>query len=146
MNPEKLKKLQAQAALVRIGGKGMNYRRFRLFSDETCFCLRFSAIFFFFAAKTHVSRKFVILGTPRRKKKVVHQTAATDDKKLHSTLKKLACNPIAGIEEVNLFKNDGSVIHFNNPRTQASLQSNVFAISGHSESKSVRKSISREIS
>lgn len=87
----------------------------------------------------------MILGTPRRKKKVVHQTAATDDKKLQSTLKKLACNPIQGIEEVNLFKNDGNVIHFNNPRTQASLQSNVFAITGHSEVKSVRKSISREI-
>lgn len=82
---------------------------------------------------------------PRRKKKVVHQTTATDDKKLQANLKKLGCNPIQGIEEVNLFKNDGSVIHFNNPRTQASLQSNVFAITGHSENKSVRKSISREL-
>lgn len=45
MNPEKLKKLQAQAALVRIGGKGMNYRRFSLFSEATWFCLRFFAKF-----------------------------------------------------------------------------------------------------
>lgn len=74
---------------------------------------------------------------PRRKKKVVHTNAATDDKKLQSTLKKLAVNNIAGIEEVNLIKNDGSVIHFNNPRTQASLQSNVFAITGHAETKNV---------
>jgi len=29
-------------------------------------------------------------GTPRRKKKVVHATAATDDKKLQSSLKKLS--------------------------------------------------------
>lgn len=97
MNPEKLKKLQAQAAQVRIGGKG----------------------------------------TPRRKKKIVHQTAATDDKKLQSTLKKLAVNNIPGIEEVNLIKNDGSVIHFNNPKTQASLASNVFAITGHGETKQI---------
>ncbi|CRL04196.1 CLUMA_CG017301, isoform A [Clunio marinus] len=97
MNPEKLKKLQAQAELVRIGGKG----------------------------------------TPRRKKKIVHQTAATDDKKLQSSLKKLGVNNIPGIEEVNLIKNDGSVIHFNNPKTQASLASNVFAITGHGEQKQI---------
>lgn len=35
-------------------------------------------------------------GTPRRKKKIVHQTAATDDKKLQSTLKKLSVNTIPG--------------------------------------------------
>jgi nascent polypeptide-associated complex subunit beta len=83
---------------------------------------------------------------PRRKKKVVHTNAATDDKKLQSTLKKLAVNNIPGIEEVNLIKSDGSVIHFNNPRTQASLPSNVFAITGHTETKNVsRVAISREI-
>jgi hypothetical protein len=47
-------------------------------------------------------------------------------------------NNIPGIEEVNLIKNDGTVIHFNNPKTQASLASNVFAITGHGEQKQVR--------
>jgi NACalpha-BTF3-like transcription factor len=79
----------------------------------------------------------LFLGTPRRKKKIVHQTAATDDKKLQSTLKKLSVNSIPGIEEVNMIKNDGSVIHFSNPRTQASLASNVFAVTGQAENKSV---------
>lgn len=79
----------------------------------------------------------LFLGTPRRKKKIVHQTAATDDKKLQSTLKKLSVNSIPGIEEVNMIKNDGSVIHFSNPRTQASLASNVFAVTGQAETKSV---------
>lgn len=78
-------------------------------------------------------------GTPRRKKKVVHTTAATDDKKLQSSLKKLAVNTIPGIEEVNMIKNDGSVIHFNNPKAQASLAANTFAITGHGENKQVRK-------
>lgn len=82
-------------------------------------------------------------GTPRRKKKIVHQTAATDDKKLQGTLKKLAVNNIPGIEEVNLIKNDGTVIHFNNPKTQASLASNVFAITGHGEQKQVMRSSNR---
>ena len=55
-------------------------------------------------------------GTARRKKKVVHRTATTDDKKLQSSLKKLSVNNIPGIEEVNMIKDDGSVIHFNNPK------------------------------
>lgn len=94
MNPDKLKKLQAQ---VRIGGKG----------------------------------------TPRRKKKVVHQAAGADDKKLQGVLKKINISPIAGIEEANMIKNDGTVIHFNNPKVQASLSANTFAITGHGETKRV---------
>lgn len=42
----------------------------------------------------------IFQGTARRKKKVVHRTATADDKKLQSSLKKLAVNNIAGIEEV----------------------------------------------
>ncbi|XP_034235556.1 transcription factor BTF3 homolog 4 [Thrips palmi] len=76
-------------------------------------------------------------GTPRRKKKIVHATAATDDKKLQSSLKKLSVNTIPGIEEVNMIKDDGTVIHFNNPKAQASLAANTFAITGHAESKQI---------
>jgi len=76
-------------------------------------------------------------GTVRRKKKVVHRTATTDDKKLQSSLKKLSVNNIPGIEEVNMIKDDGSVIHFNNPKVQASLQSNTFAVTGHAENKQI---------
>merc|ERR1712035_140539 len=74
-------------------------------------------------------------GTARRKKKVVHRTATADDKKLQSSLKKLSVNNIPGIEEVNMIKDDGSVIHFNNPKVQASLAANTFAVTGHAENK-----------
>lgn len=76
-------------------------------------------------------------GTARRKKKVVHRAGLSDDKKLVSTLKKMGATAIPGIEEVNMFKQGGQVIHFNNPKVQTSLQSNMFAISGHNETKSV---------
>merc|ERR1712203_104345 len=76
-------------------------------------------------------------GTARRKKKVVHRTATTDDKKLQSSLKKLSVNNIPGIEEVNMIKDDGTAIHFNNPKVQASLQSNTFAVTGHAENKQI---------
>ena len=74
-------------------------------------------------------------GTVRRKKKVVHKTATTDDKKLQSSLKKLNVNTIPGIEECNMFKDDGTVVHFTNPKVQASLAANTFAVSGQSEVK-----------
>merc|ERR1711997_615665 len=76
-------------------------------------------------------------GTVRRKKKVVHRTATTDDKKLQSSLKKLSVNNIPGIEEVNMTKDDGTVIHFNNPKVQASLAANTFAVTGHGENKQI---------
>ena len=34
-----------------------------------------------------------------------------------------------------MIKDDGQVIHFTNPKVQASLQSNTFAITGHAETK-----------
>merc|ERR1712172_250571 len=76
-------------------------------------------------------------GTVRRKKKVVHRTATTDDKKLQSSLKKLSVNNIPGIEEVNMIKDDGTVIRFNNPKVQASLAANTFAVTGHGENKQI---------
>ena len=55
-------------------------------------------------------------GTPRRKAKKVHKTSGTDDKKLQTSLKKLNVQPIQAIEEVNMFKEDGNVIHFSAPK------------------------------
>jgi len=76
-------------------------------------------------------------GTARRKKKVVHRNASTDDKKLQSSLKKLNVNPIPGIEEVNMIKDDGTVIQFTNPKVQAALAANTYAVTGHGENKSL---------
>uniref|UniRef100_A0A2K6SE83 Transcription factor BTF3 n=1 Tax=Saimiri boliviensis boliviensis TaxID=39432 RepID=A0A2K6SE83_SAIBB len=35
----------------------------------------------------------------------------------------------------NMFTNQGTVIHFNNPKVQASLAANTFTITGHAETK-----------
>jgi uncharacterized secreted protein with C-terminal beta-propeller domain len=58
-------------------------------------------------------------GTPRRKVKKVHKSSGTDDKKLQTTLKKMNVQPIPGIEEVNMFKADGNVIHFSAPKGES---------------------------
>ena len=57
-------------------------------------------------------------GSVRRKKKAVHKTTTTDDKRLQNTLKRLSVNNIPAIEEVNLFKDNGTVIHFSNPKVR----------------------------
>jgi len=75
----------------------------------------------------------------RRRLFIVLQLQMT--KKLQSTLKKLGVNSIPGIEEVNLIKDDGNVIHFNNPKVQASLTANTFAITGHAASKKLSQMI-----
>lgn len=53
------------------------------------------------------------------RRKVVRKTkpsAAQDDKKLQGALKKLNVQPIPGVEEVNMFREDGNVLHFTAPK------------------------------
>mmetsp|Transcript_5457 Transcript_5457/g.12872 ORF Transcript_5457/g.12872 Transcript_5457/m.12872 type:complete len:166 (+) Transcript_5457:299-796(+) len=79
-------------------------------------------------------------GSVRRKKKVASRSAAAQsDAKLGTTLKKLGATNIPGIEEVNLFKEDGKVIHFVNPKVQASIGANTYIISGPSETKPLQE-------
>nr|VDC65995.1 unnamed protein product [Brassica rapa] len=73
-------------------------------------------------------------GTVRRKKKAVHKTNTTDDKKLQSTLKRIGVNSIPAIEEVNIFKDD-VVIQFTNPKVQASIAANTWVVSGSPQTK-----------
>lgn len=47
----------------------------------------------------------------------------------------LGVNNIPGVEEVNMIKDDGNVIHFQNPKVQAAIAANTFSITGHGENK-----------
>ncbi|VVA95132.1 unnamed protein product [Arabis nemorensis] len=76
-------------------------------------------------------------GTVRRKKKAVHKTATTDDKRLQSTLKRVGVNSIPAIEEVNIFKDD-VVIQFINPKVQASIAANTWVVSGTPQTKKLQ--------
>ncbi|CAM0878379.1 unnamed protein product [Alopecurus aequalis] len=76
-------------------------------------------------------------GTVRRKKKAVHKTATTDDKRLQSTLKRVGVNTIPAIEEVNIFKDD-LVIQFANPKVQASIAANTWVVSGTPQTKKLQ--------
>jgi len=84
-------------------------------------------------------------GSARRKKKVVHKTTGGDDKKVQSALKRLGVNPIPGIEEVNMFMEDSSVVHFRTPKVAASLNSNTYVISGTHERKPLEEMLTPEM-
>ncbi|KAI4738812.1 nascent polypeptide-associated complex subunit beta, partial [Aureobasidium sp. EXF-12298] len=81
------------------------------------------------------SRYSMDRGTPRRKVKKVNRSGGGDDKKLQAALKKMNVQPIPAIEEVNMFKSDGNVIHFAAPKVHAAIPSNTFAIYGNGEDK-----------
>ena len=74
-------------------------------------------------------------GTPRRKVVKQAKPTAQDDKKVTSTLKKLGTQPMANVEEVNMFKEDGKVLHFSAPKVQAAVGSNLFSINGRGQDK-----------
>merc|ERR1712187_612985 len=74
-------------------------------------------------------------GTARRTKKAKHGSHGADDKQLQAQLKRLGLNSIPGIEEVNMFKDDGSVVHFSAPKVQASVTANTYVVTGHAENK-----------
>eukprot|EP00210_Caulerpa_lentillifera_P002824 g2698.t1 len=72
-----------------------------------------------------------------RKKQPQHRTNTSDDKRLQSTLKRLGVNTIPGIEEVNLFFEDNNVLHYINPKVQASITANTYVVSGTSQLKTL---------
>ena len=69
-------------------------------------------------------------GTVRRK--IVRKSKPSntqDDKKLQGALKKLNLQPITGVEEVNMFREDGNVLHFSAPKGEWGLTRESFSLS-----------------
>ena len=83
------------------------------------------------------------LGTVRRKKKVV-KASKQEDKKILSAVKKYSPQPLDGIIEANMFKDDNSVLHFAKPSSkstkyiyivQYAVKESFLVISGTPETK-----------
>ncbi len=67
------------------------------------------------AARVHSLCIIISAGTVRRKKKVVSKASKQEDKKILAAVKKYGPQPLDGIAEANMFKDDNSVIHFTKP-------------------------------
>jgi hypothetical protein len=110
MDPAKLAKLQAQAASNRIG-TSISATSGRVFAV----CVSVWSVFV--GRYADASARSGGKGTVRRK--IVRKSKPSntqDDKKLQGALKKLNVQPITGVEEVNMFREDGNVLHFSAPK------------------------------
>merc|ERR1712167_478229 len=72
-------------------------------------------------------------GTMRRKKKVQHKTNVVDDKKLNAVMRRMNMQQIPGVEEINIIKDDNTVIHFTKPQLKGSIRDNSYVVSGNCE-------------
>lgn len=71
----------------------------------------------------------------RVRRKFKSQSSLQEDKRLQLQLKKLNVSPIPSIEEVNMFKQDGTVLYFSKPKVNAAILSNTYVISGQCQTK-----------
>lgn len=74
-------------------------------------------------------------GTEKRKKLVVHKASAVQDKKISAFAKKSGAKAIGETLEINVFKDDNSVLHFKKPKIEYSVKERITFITGAPESK-----------
>ena len=69
---------------------------------------------------------------------MVHHQEVNEDKKLKSTIKKFGMQSLQDIDEVNMFKDDNTVIHLKRPQTQFSVRENLLVVAGSPETKELK--------
>lgn len=78
-------------------------------------------------------------GTQRRVKKVVTAKAeVNEDKKFKATIKKFGMQPLSDIDEVNMFKDDNTVIHFKKPQASFSVRESLLVVTGNPETRGLQ--------
>ena len=88
-----------------------------------------------FGAETQIGGK----GTQRRKKPVKHrQNKVEVDKKIEAVAKKAQSRKLNEITEVNIFKDDNTVIQFKKPTIEYSFKEKVSFVSGVHETKNLK--------
>ena len=52
-------------------------------------------------------------------------------------MKKVGAHPL-GVDEINFFRDDNTILHFKRPESYASIQNNTFIVSGEPETKTIK--------
>ena len=74
-------------------------------------------------------------GTQKRKKIVVHKSTAVQDKKISAIAKKVNAKNLGETAEINVFKEDNSVLHFKKPKIEYSVKEKITFVTGIPENK-----------
>ena len=77
-------------------------------------------------------------GTMKRKIKVTSKGNNIDNKQTKELVKKLGCQPLPELTEINFFTKDNKVISFKNAEVYGNIQSHVFIVSGANETKDLK--------
>ena len=89
-----------------------------------------------FGGETQIGGK----GTQRRKHPVKHRTGKVEvDKKFEAVAKKSQARKLNEITEVNIFKDDNTVIQFKKPSVEYSFKEKVSFVSGIHETKNLKE-------
>jgi hypothetical protein len=89
-----------------------------------------------FGGETQIGGK----GTQRRKHPVKHRAGKVEvDKKIESVAKKSQARKLNEITEVNIFKDDNTVIQFKKPSVEYSFKEKVSFVSGLHETKNLKE-------
>ena len=89
-----------------------------------------------FGGETQIGGK----GTQRRKKPVKHRSNKVEvDKKIEAVAKKAQARKLNEITEVNIFKDDNTVIQFKKPTIEYSFKEKVSFVSGIHEKKNLKE-------
>jgi nascent polypeptide-associated complex subunit beta len=78
-------------------------------------------------------------GSVRRKRKAVHRSGNAGNQKLQVAFQRLGLQQLDAIDEVNMFKEDGTVLNFQQPTTSANVQSRTFVVQGTPQQKTVQE-------
>ena len=62
----------------------------------------------------------------------------SNDKVVKNIVKKVGAQQL-GVDEVNFFRDDNTVLHFDRPEAYASIQNNTFIISGEPQTKTIKE-------
>ena len=77
-------------------------------------------------------------GTQKKKKIVTHKSQAVQDKKIAAIAKKAGAKNMGETAEINLFKDDNSILHFKKPKLEYSVKEKVCFIIGTPETKQIK--------
>jgi len=77
-------------------------------------------------------------GTQRRTQKVKVTHQVQEDGKLKSAVKKFGVQNLPDIEEVNMFKDDNSIVNFRKPLIQFSVRENLLIVTGEPQTKQLK--------
>lgn len=86
------------------------------------------------AARAHSEEKWK---WSANKQYSIYLKQGSGDKAIKTIVKKVGAQQL-GVDEVNFFRDDGTILHFSKPEAYASIQNNTFIVSGEPDTKNIQ--------